>query len=68
MTIAHFVFAIATTAYILLAIQFEERDLVQIHPEYANYRRHVPMIVPLGSSLRHEGAESPNAPTGEMES
>lgn len=46
MTYAHLLFAIATTAYILIAIQFEERDLVHAHPEYADYRKNVPMLVP----------------------
>ena len=46
MTVTHLVFAIATAAYILIAIQFEERDLVKEHPEYAQYRKRVPMLVP----------------------
>lgn len=46
MTVAHLVFALATTAYILIAIRFEERDLLDAHPEYAAYRARVPMLVP----------------------
>jgi protein-S-isoprenylcysteine O-methyltransferase Ste14 len=47
MTVTHLVFAAATTAYILIAIQFEERDLLAAHPEYGTYRQHVPMLMPL---------------------
>ncbi len=47
MTVAHLVFALATTAYILIAIQFEERDLVAAHgDDYRLYRARVPMLVP----------------------
>jgi methanethiol S-methyltransferase len=64
MTVAHLVFAIATTAYIVIAIQLEERDLVDAHPEYAEYRRRVPMLVPLRSLL---GQGSYKAPAPEMQ-
>lgn len=47
MTAAHLVFAALTTAYILVAIRFEERDLVKIHGrKYAEYRKRVPMLIP----------------------
>jgi protein-S-isoprenylcysteine O-methyltransferase Ste14 len=49
MTVAHLVFAVATTAYILVAIQLEERDLVQIHGKsYETYQQQVPMLIPNG--------------------
>ena len=46
MTVTHLVFAAMSTAYILVAIRFEERDLLAAHPEYAEYRRRVPMLIP----------------------
>ena len=47
MTFAHLLFSVATTIYILIAIQLEERDLAREHGEsYGVYRRSVPMLVP----------------------
>ncbi len=56
MTVTHLVFAIATAAYILIAIQLEERDLVKEHPEYAQYKKRVPMLVPFTKRSRDEAA------------
>src|SRR6267378_1035704 len=48
MTVGHLVFTIATTAYILIAIQLEERDMISVHGEsYEDYRRQVSMLLPL---------------------
>jgi protein-S-isoprenylcysteine O-methyltransferase Ste14 len=53
MTLTHFVFALATSGYILVAIQLEERDLVMsLGTQYSNYRKRVPMLIPGISLLR----------------
>ncbi|NQV86945.1 MAG: DUF1295 domain-containing protein [Woeseiaceae bacterium] len=46
MTIAHLFFAVATTLYILFAIQLEEHDLKKAHVEYNEYKERVPMLIP----------------------
>src|SRR5678815_5874812 len=48
MTLGHLFFAAVCTVYILLAIQFEERDLISYYGDtYRQYRKEVSMIFPL---------------------
>lgn len=61
MTVAHLFFALMTSAYILIAIRFEERDLVALHGrKYEQYREQVPMLIP-AARPRVDAADEPAA-------
>ncbi len=48
MTYGHLLFAVVTTAYILVALQFEERDLMEAdRVNYPRYREETSMFIPL---------------------
>ena len=46
MTVAHLFFAVISSVYMLVGIQLEERDLIDMHPEYVGYKKRVPALVP----------------------
>jgi methanethiol S-methyltransferase len=64
MTLAHLVFAIMTTAYILIAIRFEEHDLVTTFgKDYENYRKRTPMMIPRFWPSRRANADVAGKPS-----
>jgi methanethiol S-methyltransferase len=60
MTAGHLLFSAAMTGYILIALQFEERDLVAaLGDQYRDYRRRVPMLFPWRP--RRQGPDQPGS-------
>lgn len=65
MTVGHLLFAAGTTGYILLALELEERDLVDhFGDRYRNYRRRVPMLVPSPRDRAAPANERPSEQVG----
>jgi protein-S-isoprenylcysteine O-methyltransferase Ste14 len=67
MSAGHLLFAAFLTAYMLVAIPIEERDLVDTFGEqYEDYRRRIPALIPragVGAAVRPEEPASPPAAT-----
>ena len=62
MTVGHLLFSIGMTGYILTAIQLEEHDLVaELGDTYRDYRREVPMLVP----VKHRSRRHPTVTAGQ---
>lgn len=68
MTVGRLAFALAMTVYILVAIWFEERNLVEHHGQaYVDYRRKTPMLVPSPFRRDRNGITPEGAPAATAE-
>jgi methanethiol S-methyltransferase len=65
MTVGHLLFAAVTTAYIVVGILLEERDLVDVFgDDYRHYRERVSMLVPWRKSTRRSNRADSQFPAG----
>lgn len=63
MSFGHLLLAIGMSTYILIAVRYEERDLVKFHGEaYREYQRKVPMLVPRPGKVHDEVKADPGMP------
>ncbi len=66
MTVGHLLFAVGATGYVLLALQLEERNLVEALGErYSKYQQEVPMLVPLTKGVHIAPAEESQPQEGQ---
>ena len=63
MTVAHVVFAAGMTIYVLIGIQFEERDLALELHDYQQYKRKVPMLLPSFRKRLLQGSDGDRKPS-----
>jgi protein-S-isoprenylcysteine O-methyltransferase Ste14 len=52
MTVGHLLFAALSTAYVLVGVRLEERDLRAALPEYAGYAATTPQLIPRSTGRR----------------